>query len=324
MSFVLCEAWCRKAAIRYNGNIYSIAKKRITPIYLTDEVFEHYKRKRATDEAFKKKSEQMSANNKSEVGGSGTGILLHSAGTIFARQHGDTLAELTWRLEEMSTQSPDTSIDEDVVYLEVMPEVKVSVYGLGSQGYHRIISSREASSSRGPAYGPHELEELQRDHQRLQETLLNERMERQDQMQRDKAPRASDTATSTIICYRAFWSSSDDQPRHLTTDKSPSSPPVPSQSAHLDDHQPGNWIDPRRELYAQRWHLVLVLLIKKELARLLYFCWVQQQDGLYDDVGFLGVPIFKTEFLHSVSDPSLISNVSETEIKNSVSDSVSD
>ncbi|KAK9094904.1 hypothetical protein Scep_026373 [Stephania cephalantha] len=107
-----------------------------------------------SDETFKKKSEQMSTNRKSEVGGSGTGISLHSARSISARQHGDTLekklqrrptqkemfrhlhthghdgqtfvdqrsakidAELTRRLEEMSTQTPDTSIDEDAVYLE--------------------------------------------------------------------------------------------------------------------------------------------------------------------------------------------------------------
>ncbi|KAK9162610.1 hypothetical protein Syun_003512 [Stephania yunnanensis] len=51
------------------------------------------------------------------------------------------MAELTRELEEMSTQTPDTSIDEDVVYLEVVPEVKGRVYGLGSQGYHRSISS---------------------------------------------------------------------------------------------------------------------------------------------------------------------------------------
>ncbi|KAK9092592.1 hypothetical protein Syun_027503 [Stephania yunnanensis] len=86
-------------------------------------------------------------------------------------------------VEELSTQSPDTPIDEDAVYFEVVPEVKGHVYGLGSQSYHRHISSlREASSSRGPAYGPHELKELLRDHQRLQETLMKERMERQDQM----------------------------------------------------------------------------------------------------------------------------------------------
>ncbi|KAK9169107.1 hypothetical protein Syun_001247 [Stephania yunnanensis] len=169
MSFAIYDAWCRRVAIRYTGNIYLIAKKRIAPIYLTKEVFEHYKRMRATDEAFKKKSEQMSSKRKSEVGGSGTGISLHSAGSISAKQHGDTL-------------TPVTSIDEDVVYLEVVPEVKGRVYGLGSQGYHRIISSMGASSSRGPAYGLHELEELQRDHQSLQETLLKERMERQEQM----------------------------------------------------------------------------------------------------------------------------------------------
>ncbi|KAK9098729.1 hypothetical protein Syun_025774 [Stephania yunnanensis] len=113
-----------------------------------------------SDEAFKKTSEQMSSNRKSEVGGSGTSISLHSAGSIFARQYGDTLAELTRRLEEMSTQIPDTSIEEDAVYLEVVPEVKGRVYGLGSQGYHRSISSGGASLSRGPAYKLHELEEL--------------------------------------------------------------------------------------------------------------------------------------------------------------------
>ncbi|KAK9114048.1 hypothetical protein Syun_020845 [Stephania yunnanensis] len=114
----------------------------------------------AEDEAFKKKSEQMSSNRKSEVGVPGTGISLHSARSISARQHGDTLDELIRRLEEMSTQTPEISIDEDVVYLEVVPEVKGRVYGLRSQVYHRNISSGGASSSRGPAYELHELEKL--------------------------------------------------------------------------------------------------------------------------------------------------------------------
>ncbi|KAK9148087.1 hypothetical protein Scep_006844 [Stephania cephalantha] len=213
MSFAIYDAWCRRASIRYTGNIYLIAKKRIALIYLTEEVFEHYKRMRATDEAFKKKSEQMSNNRKSEVGGRGTGISLHSAGSISARQHGDTLEKKlqrrpTWKemfrhlhthghdgqsfVDQRSAKidiggdvhlHPDTSIDEDVVYLEVVPEVKGRVYGLGSQGYHRKDIFGGASSSRGPAYGSHELEELQRDHQRLQETLLKERMEKQEQMQ---------------------------------------------------------------------------------------------------------------------------------------------
>ncbi|KAK9094095.1 hypothetical protein Scep_025564 [Stephania cephalantha] len=80
---------------------------------------------------------------------------------------------------------------------------------------------------------------------------------------------------------------SDDQPGHLTTDISS------SQSAHLDDHQPGHWTDPHREMsedrhhllddhdefmYVQRWHLVLMLLTEKELTRLLCFCW--DLDGI--------------------------------------------
>ncbi|KAK9126445.1 hypothetical protein Scep_015291 [Stephania cephalantha] len=140
---------------------------------------------RATDEAFKKKSEQMSTNRKSEVGGPGTGISLHSAGSISARQHGDTLekklqlrptrkemfrhlhthghdgqtfvdqrsakidAELTRRLEEMSTQTHDISIDEDAVYLEVVPEVKGRVYGLGSQAGPQNVARNIAEGANG-------------------------------------------------------------------------------------------------------------------------------------------------------------------------------
>ncbi|KAK9160711.1 hypothetical protein Syun_007052 [Stephania yunnanensis] len=215
MSFAIYDAWCRKAAIQYTGNIYHIAKKRIAPMYLTEEVFEHSKRMRATDEAFKKKFEQMSTNRKSEVGGSSTGISLHNAGSISARKHGDTLekklqcrpTEKMFRhlhthghdgqsfVDQRSAKidTPDTSIDKVAIYLEVVLEVKGCVYGLRSQGYHCGISLREGSSSRGQAYGPHELEELQRDHQRSQETLLKDRMERQEKMQRDKMERQEET-----------------------------------------------------------------------------------------------------------------------------------
>ncbi|KAK9093132.1 hypothetical protein Syun_028043 [Stephania yunnanensis] len=81
----------------------------------------------ATDEAFKKKSEQMSTNRKSEVGSPGTSISLHSAGSISVRHHGDTLVELTRRLEEMSTHTPETLIDEDAAYLEVCAPVAFDI-----------------------------------------------------------------------------------------------------------------------------------------------------------------------------------------------------
>ncbi|KAK9167856.1 hypothetical protein Scep_003047 [Stephania cephalantha] len=301
MSFAIYDAWCRRAAIRYTGNIYLIAKKRITPIYLTEEVFEHYKQMRATDEAFKKKSEQMSSNRKSEVGGPGTGISLHNAGSISARQHGDTLEKNLQRrptrkemfrhlhthghdgqsfVDQRSAKidTPDTSIDEDAVYLEVVLEVEGRVYGLGSQGYHRSISSGGASSSRGPVYGLHDLEELQRDHQRLQETLLKERMERQEQMQKDKmehqeetremqdrlarmeallmqhlgirphVPPTPRTPSSPVI--ERSGPQSDDHPSHLTTEI------APSQSAHLHDHRPGHWTSPHRMMSEDQRHLL--------------------------------------------------------------------
>ncbi|KAK9087812.1 hypothetical protein Syun_030206 [Stephania yunnanensis] len=176
----------------------------------------------------------------------------------------------------MSTRTPDTSINEDVVYLEVVPEVKGRVYGLGSQGYHRNISLGEASSSRGPAYRPHELEELQRDHQRLQETLLNERMEKQEQMQRDKMERQEENRdmqdrlarmeallmqhldirphvpptprTPPSPVTECFGPQSDDHPSHATTEI------APSQSAHPDDHQPEHWIDPYRKMPKDQRH----------------------------------------------------------------------
>ncbi|KAK9101215.1 hypothetical protein Scep_024645 [Stephania cephalantha] len=186
----------------------------------------------------------------------------HDGQTFVDQRSAKINAELTRRLEEMSTQSPDTSIDEYIVYLKVVTEVKGRVYGLGSQGYHRCISSGEASSSRGPTYGPHELEELKRDHQRLQETLMNERMERQEQMQRDKMERQEENremkdrlARMEALLMQHLGirphvpptpqpplspvterssPQNDDQPGHLTTDI------ALSQFAHLDDHQPGH------------------------------------------------------------------------------------
>ncbi|KAK9151059.1 hypothetical protein Syun_009368 [Stephania yunnanensis] len=218
--------------IRYTSNIYLIAKKRITPIYLTDEVFEHYKRMRATYEAFKKKSEQMSMNRKSEVGEPGTGISLHSAGSICARQHGDTLAELTWRLEEMSTQTPDTSIDEDVVYLEVVPEVKGRVYGL----------TRQEQMQRDKMECQEENREMQ-DRLACMEALLMQHLGI-----RPHVPPTPRTPPSPII--ERSGPQSDDQPGHLTTEI------APSQTAHLDDHQLGHWIDPHRRMPKDQRHLL--------------------------------------------------------------------
>ncbi|KAK9100364.1 hypothetical protein Scep_023794 [Stephania cephalantha] len=297
MSFAIYDAWCRRASIRYTGNIYLIAKKRIAPIYLTEEVFEHYKRMRATDEAFKKKSEQMSSNRKTEVGGPGTGISLHSAGSISARQHSDTLekklqrrptwkemfrhlhthghdgqsfvdqrsakidAELTRRLEEMCPPDPDTSIDEDAFILRWCRGegtcIRFRVTRLSSQS----ISLGEQAHLEDLSDGSHELEELRRDHQRLQETFFegangktrtNARETRwnageETREMRDQVSTYGGLDESTLAlgptCLRhrglhhhpgtSVRSSSDDHPGHLTTEI------TPSRSAHPHDHRLG-------------------------------------------------------------------------------------
>ncbi|KAK9160159.1 hypothetical protein Syun_006500 [Stephania yunnanensis] len=234
MSFAIYDAWCRRAAIRYTGNIYLIAKKRITPVYLTEE--EKKLQRRPT---WKEMFRHLHTHG-------------HDGQSFVDQRSAKIDAELTRRLEEISTQTPDTSIDEDAVYLEVVPEVKGRVYGLGSQGYHRSIYSGGASSSQGPAYGLHELEELQRDHQRLQETLLKERMERQEQMQRDKMERQEETREMQDRLARTERSGpqSDDHPGHLTTEI------TPSQSGHPHDHRSGHLISPHRRMSEDQRHLL--------------------------------------------------------------------
>ncbi|KAK9166350.1 hypothetical protein Scep_001541 [Stephania cephalantha] len=73
---------------------------------------------------------------------------------------------------------------------------------------------------------------------------------------------------------------------------------TPSQSAHPDDNQPGHWTDPHillpedqrhllddHDKYVHRWHSILVLLIEKELRRLICFCWLKAL-GIDNILGF--------------------------------------
>ncbi|KAK9158546.1 hypothetical protein Scep_005120 [Stephania cephalantha] len=175
----------------------------------------------------------------------------------------------------MSTQSPDTSIDEDAVYLEVVPEVKGRVYGLGSQGYHRSISSGEASSSRGPAYGPHELEELQRDHLRLQETLLNERMERQEQMQRDKMERQEENREmhDRLARMEALLMQHLGIRPHVPPTPRPPLSPVTECSGPQSDDQPGH-------LTTKRAPLIDVILHLQVCATMAFGIGVAYREGV--------------------------------------------
>ncbi|KAK9135629.1 hypothetical protein Syun_014959 [Stephania yunnanensis] len=164
----------------------------------------------------------------------------------------------------------------------VVQEVKGRVYGLGSQGYHRSISSGGASSSRGPTYGLHELEELQRDHQRLQGTLLKERMERQEKMQKDKMERQEETREMQDWLARMegllmqhlgirphvpltprtppspgterSGPQNDDHPGHLTTEI------TPSQSGHSHDHRSRHLISLHRRMSEDQRHFWMIMM----------------------------------------------------------------
>ncbi|KAK9159603.1 hypothetical protein Syun_005944 [Stephania yunnanensis] len=141
-----------------------------------------------------------------------------------------------------------------------------------------FFDSPQDHLARLPAYGLHELEELQRDHQRLQETLLKERMERQEQMQRDKMERQEETREmqdrlarmETLLMQHLgirphvpptpqtppsqgterSGPQSDDHPGHLTTEI------TPSQSGHPHEHRSGHLISPHRRMSEDQRHLL--------------------------------------------------------------------
>ncbi|KAK9100731.1 hypothetical protein Scep_024161 [Stephania cephalantha] len=230
----------------------------------------------ATNEAFKKKSEQMSTNRKSEVGGPGTGISLHSAGSISARKHGDTLekkikrrptrkemfrhhhthghddqifvdqssakidAELTRRLMRCPPRPPTHRLTRMPFILRRCQKSRDVSTELSSQHIFRgskLISTTSVRTllvGRAPAGPP----EVARNIAEGANGNTRTNAEGQDGTPRNKS--------------RDAWTvkHSDDQPGHLTTDI------AHSHSAHLDDHQPGHWTDPHREMPEDRHHLL--------------------------------------------------------------------
>ncbi|KAK9139824.1 hypothetical protein Scep_009505 [Stephania cephalantha] len=60
--------------------------------HVSAEIFDDYKKMRSTPD-FKKKSERASKNRRTETGGPGTGIAVHTGGSISIYQHVEKLAE---------------------------------------------------------------------------------------------------------------------------------------------------------------------------------------------------------------------------------------
>ncbi|KAK9083278.1 hypothetical protein Scep_029749 [Stephania cephalantha] len=54
--------------------------------HVSAEIFDHYKKMWSTHD-FKKKSERASKNQRTETGGPGTGIAVHTGGSISIDQH---------------------------------------------------------------------------------------------------------------------------------------------------------------------------------------------------------------------------------------------
>ncbi|KAK9117580.1 hypothetical protein Sjap_016527 [Stephania japonica] len=267
LSWRVYYAWLRKAAKRYTDNVYKMVHRRHAPAYLTDEVFQNYKKMRESDD-FKEKSAKMSANRMTEKGGPGTGISLHNCGSISATEHKRTLtirlerdptypevfrhlhtithdghtfvdqrservdANITRRMEELA-QTQETPIDENAIYLQVVKPVKGRVYGLGSQGY---ITLGASSSHGGPTYGPHENETLGRDFERVQEEMQRDitecRQENQELRER--------YARMEALVFERFG---------ITPSSTEPPPPPPStdpSSRHLDDlHEDAYVVDTR-------------------------------------------------------------------------------
>ncbi|KAK9106637.1 hypothetical protein Syun_022648 [Stephania yunnanensis] len=151
------------------------------------------------------------------------------------------------RLEEMSIQTPDTSIDEDAVYLEVVQEVKglgrapagppkVAINIVeGANGKTRTNADRQDGT-------PEETREMQ-DRLARMEALLMQHLGI-----RPHVPPTLRTPPSPLT--ERSGPQSDDHPGHLTTEI------APSQSVHPHDHRPGHWTSPYRRMSEDQRHLL--------------------------------------------------------------------
>ncbi|KAK9110074.1 hypothetical protein Sjap_018134 [Stephania japonica] len=145
----------RQIVTRYVDYVSKMVKKPTKPAHVSLEVFEHYKKMRSTPE-YKAKSAQVSRNQRSKVGGPGSGPSVHGGGSISIYEHSlrlekklsrkltaldlcfylhtkdhdgvtflDPRAEaiataIHERTRELSQLQPDTSIDETKLYLEIV------------------------------------------------------------------------------------------------------------------------------------------------------------------------------------------------------------
>ncbi|KAK9085373.1 hypothetical protein Sjap_025784 [Stephania japonica] len=154
------------AGIRYTALMHKLKKNRVQPVYVIDEAWRRYLEYWESED-FLARSSQATANRNTEVEGLGTGPSKHDGGSVsfvttqerlndssetpptvnelYLHLHTvnhdrmtfiDTRSERFYRrCQELTQATPDQSVDDEAVYLNVVGECpKGRVYGLGSLG----------------------------------------------------------------------------------------------------------------------------------------------------------------------------------------------
>ncbi|KAK9085905.1 hypothetical protein Sjap_026316 [Stephania japonica] len=101
-------------------------------------------------EDFQARSRQATQNRNTEVEGPGTGPSKHGGGSVSFATTQERLDRLQSRRQELTQATPEQSVDDEAVYLNVAGECsKGRVYGLGSVGRKkRRYGTPGASTSR--------------------------------------------------------------------------------------------------------------------------------------------------------------------------------
>jgi hypothetical protein len=83
-------AWQRKAAERYKAFMCIMRKGKEKTMHVSDTAWRKWNEAWSTPE-FKSRSEQYTANRRSETGGPGSGIARHTGGSISHARHAERL-----------------------------------------------------------------------------------------------------------------------------------------------------------------------------------------------------------------------------------------
>ncbi|KAK9110242.1 hypothetical protein Sjap_018302 [Stephania japonica] len=126
-------AYDRLAGIRYTALMHKLKKKRVQPVYVIDEAWRRYLEYWESED-FLARSSQATVNRNTEVEGPGLDPRRHDGGSVSFVTTQERLAPER-RCRELTEATPDQSVDDEAVYLNVAGECpKGRVYGLGSLG----------------------------------------------------------------------------------------------------------------------------------------------------------------------------------------------